>query len=177
MLKIIIDGYNLIRQSNELSLIDTKDLESGRRALIQKCAAYKKVKPCHITIVFDAAKTDNSTINEDREAGIKIFYSSQGQTADEVIIKLLKKQKGHYFCVSSDNEILKAAKSNGHSYLNSKDFEKKMEQALMMEEDGLFKADPIEKKPTHKRWITQKKGPSKRLPKAKRRALKNLDKL
>ena len=34
-LHLIIDGYNLIRQSPWLSLLDARDLEEGREALLQ----------------------------------------------------------------------------------------------------------------------------------------------
>jgi len=41
---IIIDGYNLIRQSAELSRLDRRDLQHGREALLELLAAYKKIK-------------------------------------------------------------------------------------------------------------------------------------
>jgi len=50
---IIIDGYNLIRQSNSLSILDMQDIQLGREALVDMLAAYKKVKPHRITVVFD----------------------------------------------------------------------------------------------------------------------------
>ena len=40
---IIIDGYNLIRQSNRLSALDNQDIQLGREALLYMLAAYKKV--------------------------------------------------------------------------------------------------------------------------------------
>ncbi|MEN8246931.1 MAG: NYN domain-containing protein [Thermodesulfobacteriota bacterium] len=50
---IIIDGYNLIRQSPELSYLDRQDLQQGREALLGMLAAYKKIKHHQITVVFD----------------------------------------------------------------------------------------------------------------------------
>jgi len=52
---IIIDGYNLIRQSCTLAAFDQKDLQLGREVLLDKLAAYKKIKHHKITVVFDAA--------------------------------------------------------------------------------------------------------------------------
>jgi predicted RNA-binding protein with PIN domain len=40
---IVIDGYNLIRQSPTLSAIEHRSLEEGREALLQRLVSYKKV--------------------------------------------------------------------------------------------------------------------------------------
>jgi hypothetical protein len=53
---IIIDGYNLIRQSGYLSNLDLQDIQYGRQALIDMLAAYKKIKAHRITIVFDGTR-------------------------------------------------------------------------------------------------------------------------
>jgi predicted RNA-binding protein with PIN domain len=50
---IIIDGYNLIRQSTTLSTLDQQDIMLGREALVDMLAAYRKIKPHRITVVFD----------------------------------------------------------------------------------------------------------------------------
>ena len=41
---IIIDGYNLIRQSNRLSILDLQDIQLGRDALVDMLAAYNQKK-------------------------------------------------------------------------------------------------------------------------------------
>ncbi|NQT68664.1 MAG: NYN domain-containing protein, partial [Desulfobacteraceae bacterium] len=53
---IIIDGYNLIRQSNFFSTIDRRDMQLGRETLIETLAAYKGIKGHKITVVFDGAQ-------------------------------------------------------------------------------------------------------------------------
>ena len=52
-LHIIIDGYNLIRQSGQLSMLDMQDLQLGREALVDMLAAYKRFKAHRITVVCD----------------------------------------------------------------------------------------------------------------------------
>ena len=77
--------------------------------------------------------------------------------------------------VSSDREILAAARKEGAAFLSSPEFLNQMEMKLVFESS--LKADDAEiEKPLHKRWITMKKGPAKRLPKAKRRAMNQLKK-
>ena len=52
-LEIIIDGYNLIRQSSSLKRLDAQDLEQGREALLERLIAYRQVRGHPITVVFD----------------------------------------------------------------------------------------------------------------------------
>ena len=52
---IIIDGYNLIRQSTTLSALDQQDIMLGREALVDTLAAYRKIKHHRITVVFDGS--------------------------------------------------------------------------------------------------------------------------
>ena len=173
MVHILIDGYNLIRSSASLTKMESASLEKGRLALIYRLAEYKKMKGHTITVVFDAALTDNLSVEEDRKAGIRILYSEMGQKADEVIIKLARQLKDKTVVVSSDREIQQAARLAGAGVMESQEFEKKLNEALIYGEAPLPSRDE-EHQPLHKRWITMKKGPAKRLPKAKRRALSKL---
>jgi hypothetical protein len=61
---IIIDGYNLIRQSTTLSKLDQQDIMLGRDALVDMLAAYRKIKPHRITVVFDG---HHSPVSSDLE--------------------------------------------------------------------------------------------------------------
>ena len=63
---IIIDGYNLIRQSPTLSRLDRQDIASGREALVARLAAYRKLKPHRITVVFDGAQAPAFAAARDR---------------------------------------------------------------------------------------------------------------
>lgn len=142
-------------------------------ALIRKLAEYKKIKGHAVTVVFDAALTDNLTVEEDRIAGIRILYSEGGQTADEVIIKLAQELKDKAVVVSSDRAILQAARMAGSAVMESEAFEKKLNEVARY--GGEPPVEAVHEPPLpHKRWITMKKGPAKRLPKAKRRALTKL---
>ena len=75
---IIIDGYNLIRQSNTLGLIDNQDIELGREALLEMLIAYRKIKPHMITVVFDGANAPPFSRRKTRVQGITIKFSRFG---------------------------------------------------------------------------------------------------
>jgi len=71
-LHLIIDGYNLIRQSLELSELDARDLALGREALLARLAAYRRARPAHlVTVIFDgreAGDVKESHGNSERRA-------------------------------------------------------------------------------------------------------------
>jgi len=177
MTHILIDGYNLIRRSKTLSQIDALDLQKGREALVQKLAAYKKLKGHRITVVFDAAQTDNINIGQEKISGIHLLYSMQGQSADAVIIDLCHQLRDKVIVVSSDREIQHAAKQAGAALMEAHEFEQKMDEAAFYDYKGIDEKNEEPPRPIHKRWLTKKKGPAKRLPKEKRRAAKKLDKI
>ncbi|MFZ4438471.1 MAG: NYN domain-containing protein [Syntrophales bacterium] len=45
---IIVDGYNLIRQSDTFRQFEKKSLEEGRNALLRSLAGYRKLRGHHI---------------------------------------------------------------------------------------------------------------------------------
>ena len=85
---IVIDGYNLIRQSSRFSELDRRDLQSGRDALVEALAAYKKIKAYRITVVFDGTAAYTGMPRRDVHRGITLRYSSHGETADSVIKRM-----------------------------------------------------------------------------------------
>ena len=82
---LIVDGYNLIRQSQELQLLDARELEAGRLALLARLAVYRERSRHKITVVFDGWLGGDLKESRDRRQGILIIYSRRGEKADEVI--------------------------------------------------------------------------------------------
>ena len=154
---IIIDGYNLIRQSDYLSALDLEDIQLGREALIDMLAAYKKIKPHNITVVFDGAQALHLAPHRDRQKGISILFSHDGQSADAVIKKMAAAQKQQALVVSSDQDIIQSAKSNGAATISAPDFEEKLILSSHMDGMGPGRDDFEGWKPT-----TKKRGPSRR---------------
>ncbi|MCF8110699.1 MAG: NYN domain-containing protein [Desulfobacteraceae bacterium] len=91
-LHLIIDGYNLIRRSARLSLAEAEGLELGRQALIDRLAAYKRIKGHKITVVFDGAANHDDFFKGTSEKGIRVKFSRSGQTADSVIKKMAARE-------------------------------------------------------------------------------------
>ncbi|MGB5750029.1 MAG: NYN domain-containing protein [Desulfobacterales bacterium] len=161
---IIIDGYNLIRQSKYLSTLDLQDIQLGRDALIDMLVAYKKIKAHRITVVFDGIRAPNLAQQRDRHKGISIMFSHHGESADAVIKKMASGEKQKALVVSSDQDIIQSANSSGASTISSVDFENKLILSAHMDGMEPGRDDHDGWKPT-----TKKKGPSRRLTRRQRK--------
>ncbi len=173
-LHLIVDGYNLIRQSAAMRLMDQKDLELGRQSLLDRLALYKRIKGHQITVVFDGATQYATFDQRDRQKGIKVRFSRQGESADDVIKRMAKREGEKAIVVSSDREVADFSSSQGAAVVGSPEFEKKMEMAEYMALKG--EAPEAEGEPGW-RPDTRKKGPGKKPPKRKRKNQRKTRKL
>jgi hypothetical protein len=171
---IIIDGYNIIRQSDSLRRYEHKSLEEGRRALISRLIEYEKKKRHKITVVFDGWKSGSADEGRDREGKIDIIYSRYGEKADEVIKRLTSHVIGDAIVVSSDREISSFAVRSGKTALTSLEFEVILNKVIY-EPAGTKPAPQIRSDSGERQF--KKKGPSRRLPRAKRKAQTKIAKL
>lgn len=171
---IIIDGYNLIRQSSVLSPLDQQDLQLGRDTLIDMLAAYKKLKRHKITVVFDGADAPGLQPRRDQAKGIAVRYSRQGESADAVIKRIAARERERALVVSSDRDITDYASGRNAAVIASPEFEARiaMAQYMAVKGEGAMSEADDGWKPT-----TKKKGPSRRRSKKERRNRVKLKKL
>ncbi|CAD7837575.1 MAG: hypothetical protein [Olavius algarvensis Delta 4 endosymbiont] len=169
---IIIDGYNLIRQSTDLSRLDSLDLQTGREALLDLLAAYKRIKAHKITVVFDGTRAPGFTSDRDRYKGIAVVFSHRGETADRVIKRMAAREKEGALVVSSDREVADFAQSRGAAIIASPAFEEKLQLAGYLDAKGMETEPASGWNPT-----TRKKGPRRRLSKKARRSKAKIRKL
>lgn len=171
-LHIIIDGYNLIRQSKSLRPLDNQSIELGRDALIDILAAYKRLKSHNITVIFDGIQSPYPAPIRDRIKGIRIQFSRNGESADQVIKQLARTEKEKALVVSSDRDIVESCEAYGAATISADSFEIKIGMAAQMQGIAVESDEQTGWKPT-----TKKKGPSKRLPRKKRRNKRKVRKL
>lgn len=172
---IIIDGYNLIRQSDSLRRQEKQSLEAGRRALILNLSEYKRKKGHRITVVFDGWENGPAMEERDRQGNIGIIYSRRGEKADDVIKRLVDNSSEETVVVSSDREIASYAIRHSKTALSSPEFEMLMYKAIAESSIGGFTAG--EEADDEMRHRYSKKGPAKRLPRALRHTQKKIKKL
>ncbi len=173
---IIVDGYNLIRQSDALRRYERISLEEGRRALVRSLADYRKLRGHRITVVFDGWEGGSPTEERDRAGGVEIIYSRLGEKADEVIKRLLQTASEEIMVVTSDREIVTFAARRGKTSIASTQFDERLERSTAgsfpADASGTENADEDDERPGGKR-----KGPSRRLSKQQRAALARIRKL
>ena len=169
---IIVDGYNLIRQSDVLRGYERRSLEEGRKALLRTLAGYRKIRGHKITVVFDGWQGGSPVEERDLAGGVEIIYSRLGEKADEVIKRLIGEEGGEIMVVTSDRGISDFATHRGKTSMASPAFESLI---------GRVAAGPIpEAQPDdgeEEDRGAKKKGPSRRLSKQQRAALVRIRKL
>jgi len=111
-MRIVIDGYNLIRRVPELRALDREDLEAGRDGLVHELSAYRTGKGHPVTVVFDGTGSVHLGGGSEKVAGISICYSARGQSADQVIQKMCREGQADVV-VSGDREIIDVARRVG----------------------------------------------------------------
>ncbi len=171
---ILVDGYNLIRQSDLLRRYERLSLEAGRLALMSKLADYKRKRGHRITVVFDGWKGGSAQEERDRHENIEIIYSRHGEKADDVIKRITDQTAEEIVVVSSDREIASYVTRQGKTALSSPAFERIINRAISSSLSAVFEQGGEEERGVHQR---KKKGPARRLPRTKRQAQKKIKKL
>ncbi len=171
---ILIDGYNLIRQSDALRRYERVSLEAGRKALINKLILYRRKRAHPIVIVFDGGGSGWADEEKDKQGGIHIVYSRSGEKADDVIKRLASHAMEETIVVSSDREISSYVTRHGKTCVSSPEFEAILNNVISSSFlDSAASADEDDMPERQ----SKKKGPARRLSKAKRHAQIKIKKL
>ena len=166
---LIIDGYNLLHMTRSLTQLSSSELQWERDQLIHQLSAYRQLKPCEITIVFDGWQGGWNTEKREWKRGIELIFSKLGEKADEVIKRLVKEKGSGAIVITSDSEISKYAERMLAAVIPSDQFREKMDRAALRIEKG-FEEEEVEKG-------VKRKGPPKRLSKKEKRLRATLKKL
>ncbi|MCX7635146.1 MAG: NYN domain-containing protein [Syntrophales bacterium] len=168
---IIIDGYNLIRQSADLKRHERFSLEEGRRALLRLLLNYRRKRGHRITVVFDGWVGGAPEEERDRCGDMDILYSRRGEKADELIKRLLAAPAEETLVVTSDHGIANFARRRGIASLEASRFE----EILLRGEQhpsGIEKGEDDEDNRRCKR-----KGPARRPSRQQKQLSRRLSKL
>lgn len=161
---ILIDGYNLIGTA-------IGDLAAGRERLAAKLIAYNKDRGHSITVVFDGWKDGAGPETAAMRGGIRIIYSGIGERADDVIGRILSKERREWIVVSSDREVAARAWAAGSVPVPSGEF------LRIIERPGGSVSCASEEKSEDEETFTRQKGRARQLSrreKAIERALARL---
>jgi hypothetical protein len=166
-LRILVDGYNVIRRLPELAAVERAEgLAAGREALCAHLRAYRRARGHAVTVVFDGARGGE----ESRGAGgLTVHFSRAGETADAVIARLLEGRGGGVVVVSSDAAVAALAERAGGTAVTAEEFGARLTAAAL----GALKGEEEELPAVPAKG----KGPSRRLSKAERARRARLAKL
>jgi predicted RNA-binding protein with PIN domain len=105
--------------------LDGDSLQKRRDDLINKLQQFLEINPGNITIVFDGANNISEHKSIEKKGNIKIIFSANNQSADDVIIELIKNRKvkaKNMVLVTSDRKLQDYAYTNRIKVIKSIDF-------------------------------------------------------
>lgn len=121
---LIVDGYNVIRQTPPYSHLAEADLDSARVALVSDVAAFAQGEYA-ATVVFDGHNNPHSNGLPHQVAGITVVFSRYGLEADSVIEGLARaaRERGdEAVVVTSDAQTQWTVMGGGVGRMSSAEF-------------------------------------------------------
>ena len=145
---LIIDGYNMIGQSRELSKVARESLEEAREQLLDVIANYNAVVADEIVCVFDAYE-QSGIEREYMYHGVKTVFTKEKETADSFIeryvYELYDKHTTHITVVTSDMSEQHAIFGSGAYRISSREMWRELKENEVVVNKSLD--DFSEKKP------------------------------
>ncbi len=140
-MRYLIDGHNLIAKLPDIDLTDPDD----EAQLVLKLRGFVARTGHQVTVVFDGGIPGGFARHMSSTKVRVLFASAKRMTADQVLLSLMREVKkiSAYTLVSSDGEIIQAARGYGLAILRTEQF-----RALLMPSDA---PDPAPDKDEHVR--------------------------
>jgi len=110
---ILVDGYNVIKNTPSLQAIGAKNLAAARDLLISQLVNRYRHTPHQVIVVFDGSGT-GELVSHDRR--VRIIYSRHSETADSVIARLAAQARAagrEVEMYSNDREIQQTVAREG----------------------------------------------------------------
>lgn len=170
---IAVDGYNFIKQSPELRRLEQIELQKAREGLLEQLRSYKRFKGHSFIVVFDGQQERRLGGHRERSGGIDIIFSKPGEKADEVLKRLASEKREGIAVVTSDRDVASYAEKKGATAIPAAAWAEKMEMARIYAVKGSEEEPSTRVLPV----APEKKGPTHRLPKTKRKAAATFKKL
>ncbi|MBI2774544.1 NYN domain-containing protein [Candidatus Dependentiae bacterium] len=127
---LIIDGYNVLKYCVEKSRLHQNEREQFI-FLLKRYAALKKME---IVLVFDGGPL--GLPDKETHGSVRVIYTGKAETADEFIVNYCERHKGGgIVTVSSDREIINAARRFGIETISAQEFFHYLKDALTKPKD------------------------------------------
>ena len=134
---LIVDGYNIIYQWEDLNEIAKENLEIAREKLISSIQSYATLKGYYFIVVFDAYNVNDKIKQVKLENG-SVIFTEKYQTADSYIEKLVYDMPKVYeiYVATSDSTVQRMILGSGAHRIS----------ALELQQDVAFIANTSMKK-------------------------------
>jgi uncharacterized protein len=162
-LHLIIDGYNVLAAGKA----GGRHSDMARESLLRDLAAYRHRKGHALTVVFDGWQQGQPTESRESRGGVQVIYSKRGERADQVIQRLAREYGADCAVVSSDHEIINAAKAYGAFVIEAQEFAEKLQSSTSGPRTIAYKELDTGEDLLPRRGA-EKKGNPRKLPKAQR---------
>lgn len=122
---LMIDGYNMIYDWQDLKEIARQNIESARDELISRISNYQGYKRIKVILVFDGYRVKNNVGSHFHQGNVDIIYTKYNQTADSYIEKAVHdlKKKYNLTVATSDGLIQNAILANGARRISARELE------------------------------------------------------
>ena len=101
---LIVDGHSIIFAWPEMRKQHARRNIVAREALIKLLTGYQDFTGIHVAVVFDG---QGGKVSEETEpGGIQVFYSGSGETADDVIERMVAKYGSHHEITVATDDML-----------------------------------------------------------------------
>ena len=99
---LLVDGHSVIFAWPDLRKLHARRSATARDELVKRLTAYQDASGVRVVAVFDGKGVSANEASE--PGGIQIFYSGAGQTADEIVERLVVKYAAkHDMSVATDD--------------------------------------------------------------------------
>jgi uncharacterized protein len=117
---LILDGYNVIGALDRYRQADS--LDTARELLINAALKAAGWTGRPLIVVFDAHRGPGPGRSERRAGAVRVIYSAPGESADDVIERLLSTLKGTATVYTADFALQRTALARGSTRATPREF-------------------------------------------------------
>jgi uncharacterized protein len=171
-MRIVIDGYNLLKAIPECRALEAMDPEAARHDLIAHLGRYRWLKGHQVIVVFDGWLAGQPLQRRTSVRGVQVIYSQRGEQADEVIRRGAPQLAHQGVVVTSDRALASDMRQRGVEVISSAEFGERLRRALTASERE--ETDAPDEESTPQPRPLNKVGRSRRPSRAERRRERRL---
>ncbi|MHB1133882.1 MAG: NYN domain-containing protein [Chloroflexota bacterium] len=111
--QIFVDGYNVIHRHPPLAALAGRNLEMARTGLLNLVNSSRAFRNDAVTVVFDGTKGGQAYQSSHSQGRVRVVFTRLGETADEVIVRLVAATGGETRVISDDRGLRELAAQEG----------------------------------------------------------------